>query len=186
MKNIRNDLMGCRPQRGTEHRSGQSLYQQAQSACEAGNVETATTLLREHTREVPEHSEGWNDLGTLLHERGEPEEAIRCLAKAILADPENRIAFENLINAYVAAEKYQEAVLLAERWRDAAPQTVEPWIAFARLNLMAGDCFAARDALEKAQSVQPGNPLVRAALNALCAEDAADEQVLHAERDSCL
>ena len=173
MKHSRNDLVDCKPQRGSGDRPGQSLSQQAQSACEAGNTETATALLREHVREVPEHSEAWNDLGTLVHARGEPEEAIQCFRKAVLANPENRTAFENLIDAYVEAEKYREAALLAERWCDAAPQTVGPWITFARLNLMAGDCSAAKNALEKAQSIEPAHPLVRSALDALCAEDAS-------------
>ena len=182
MKHSRNDLVDCKPQRAIGNRPGQSLYQQAQSACEAGNTETATALLREHVREVPEHSEAWNDLGTLVHARGEPEEAIQCFRKAVLADPENRTAFENLIDAYVEAEKYPEAALLAERWCDAAPQAVGPWITFARLNLMAGDCSVARDALEKAQSIEPDNPLVGAALEALCAEDASVHGQVQTER----
>jgi len=143
------------------------LYKKAHDAYEGGDANTAADLLREHVRQVPEHSNGWNDLGTVVYEQDDVDEALNCFRKAILADTTNYTAFENLIDAYVGAERYGEASLLAKQWRESSPESARPLVALARLYLMAGDCAAASEALTKAISIEPDNRFVARALQAL-------------------
>ena len=143
------------------------LYTQASETHAAGDNETAISLLREHLSMAPDHSAGWNDLGAIMYEQGDVEEAARLFSKAVLADPGNSTAFENLVDTYTNPEKYAEAALLATRWSEHAPESPAPWIALAKLNLMAGNTEVAREDLDRARAISPENEFVGEAISLL-------------------
>ena len=149
------------------------LYTQASEAHAAGDYETAISLLNEHLSRTPDHSEGWNDLGAIMYEQGDIEEATRFFGKAVVANPGNSTALENLIDTYTSAEKYTEAALLATRWSEHAPESPVPWIALAKLNLMAGDSEVAREDLARARAISPDNEFVAEAIGILDAGSSA-------------
>ena len=162
-----------KPSQGSSQGSSQdssdlaALRRRARDARKAGDTTTAIALLREGLANSPGHSQAWNDLGALLRESGRIAEAEDCFQKAFLADPQNFIALENLVDASVRANKCGQAAALVAQWTRSRPRCAQAWIARARLHLIAGDIAGAKSALTAAAQIEPGNAAVQDALESL-------------------
>ncbi len=150
--------------------SGSGLYDEARRASLSGDKTGAKAILLRHLQGQPSHSNGWNELGALVFGEGDFQGAIECFKKAVLFDPQNAAALENLVETCVSAERYNEAALLASQWTQSAPQCAAAWVVWAKLNLMSGNSHTAREALVKAFALDPSNRFVNEALAALAAE----------------
>jgi len=130
-------------------------------------LEERIALLRRSLAQASSHSEGWNDLGALLFRSGQVDEAADCFKKAYRADPQNLDALENLIQLFIRSGKYQPAAALASHWTRSHPSCARAWIAWAKLNLLAGELASAKTALTTALQIDPANAVVRSALEPL-------------------
>jgi tetratricopeptide (TPR) repeat protein len=129
--------------------------------------EERIALLRKALGGAPSHSEGWNDLGLLLFRSGRMDEAAECFRKAHRAAPHNLDALENLIELFLRSGKCGPAAALALQWTRSHPSCARAWIAWAKLNLLAGDLACAKAALTQALESDPANPSVQSALESL-------------------
>ena len=130
-------------------------------------LEERIALLRESFAGASNHSEGWNKLGTLLFRRGRMDEAAECFRKAYLAAPRNLDALENLIELFFRSGNCEAAAALASQWTRTHPSSARAWIAWAKLNLLAGRLVPAKAALTRALQIEPANAAVQSALKSL-------------------
>jgi tetratricopeptide (TPR) repeat protein len=135
-------------------------------------LEERIALLRESFAHAPSHSEGWNNLGALLFRSGRMDEAAECFRKAYLAAPQNLGALENLFELFIRWGKCEPAAALAAQWTRTHPSCARAWIAWAKLNLLAGEIVPAKAALTRALQIEPANPAVQSALESLEGETA--------------
>ena len=95
------------------------------------------------------------------------DEAADCFKKAYLADPQNLNALESLIELFIRSGKYEPAAALALQWTRSHPSCARAWIAWAKLNLLAGELASAKTALTRALKIDPANAAVQSALESL-------------------
>jgi tetratricopeptide (TPR) repeat protein len=130
-------------------------------------LEERIALLRKSLVGASSLSEGWNDLGVLLFRSGKTDEATDCFKKAYLSDPQNLNALENLIEHFIRLGKCEPAAALALQWTRSHPSCSRAWIAWAKLNLIAGESASAKAALTRALKIDPANAVVQSALESL-------------------
>jgi len=124
-------------------------------------------LLRKSLAGAASLAEGWNDLGVLLFRSGKMDEAADCFQKAYRADPQNLNALESLIELFVRSGKCEPAAALAWQWTRSHPSCARAWVAWAKLNLLAGELASAKTALTRALKIDPADALVQNALKSL-------------------
>ena len=130
-------------------------------------LEERVALLRKSLAGASSLSEGWNDLGVLLFQSGKMDEAADCFKRAYRADPQNLNALESLIENFIRSGKCQPAAALAWQWTRSHPSCARAWVAWAKLNLIAGDAASAKTALTRALKIDPANAAVQSALESL-------------------
>ncbi len=130
-------------------------------------LEERIALLRKSLVGASSLSEGWNDLGVLLFRSGQTDEATDCFKKAYLSDPQNLNALESLIEHFIRLGKCEPAAALALQWTRSHPSCARAWIAWAKLNLIAGESASAKAALIRALKIDPANAVVQSALESL-------------------
>jgi tetratricopeptide (TPR) repeat protein len=114
---------------------------------EAGDVETAASVLQQAVLLSPDNAAAHNDLG-LLHLRSRrPAEAIRCFARAVALDPKMAIAHYNFGTALeqqgdndAAIGAYRRAVSIAPKLADAHERLGNLLLAYG-IRAEALDCF---------------------------------------------
>ncbi|XP_062518575.1 protein O-mannosyl-transferase TMTC4-like [Corticium candelabrum] len=74
-----------------------------------GKDDVALAAYREAVRLHPEYDQAWNNLGNLLKDKGETEEAEHCLQNALDANPEFAAAWMNLGIVKASLHKSEEA-----------------------------------------------------------------------------
>jgi tetratricopeptide (TPR) repeat protein len=129
-----------------------------------GKHDDAIALLTEVVRERPESAEAYADLGIAMTRGGLHEPAIRALQRAIALRPSSPHAHLNLGVALMGAGRAEEA--MASFWEVIA---LAPDWSVAHFNLgMAlrdlGDLEGARDALNRASTLDPQDQDIQAAL----------------------
>ncbi len=130
-------------------------------------LEERVALLRKSLAGASSLSEGWNDLGVLLFQSGKMDEAADCFKRAYRADPQNLNALESLIENFIRSGKCQPAAALAWQWTRSHPSCARAWVAWAKLNLIAGDAASAKTALTRALKIDPADAAVQSALESL-------------------
>jgi len=135
-------------------------YVEAVTAAESGDTGRAIQLLMNHLAEVPHHAGGWNDLGVLRYRKGDVQRAREHFERA-LATPGGwrTLACENFVECLLAWGQPEQAKRLARQWIEKAADIPEPWLLWARLSVEDGKIREARDAAERALSIDPTNEL---------------------------
>lgn len=88
-----------------------SLFEQALESQQAGDLDTAETLLRSCLQQHPRSAATWHRLGSLLLERGKREVAYKCFVESIAHDPNRAHAYREA--ARLAYEGGRSALALA-------------------------------------------------------------------------
>lgn len=141
--------------------------------------EEAAAQFTEATRIHPGYANAHNNLGLALRKLGRFEEAERMIQKAIDLDPAHAVAGYALGRGYfsggmfsqikegipvdakllgdlsMAREQYGEAVEFYERAIRIRPQYADYWCALAKARRAAGRLEAAREALDRALTINP-------------------------------
>jgi glycosyltransferase involved in cell wall biosynthesis len=86
-----------------------NYYQRGLALAEEGRLNEALYYLQEHLRSNPSDAEVLNDIGAVLHCLGKGDEAIGYLLRAKDLQSENPHIVWNLVEAYLAADKPDEA-----------------------------------------------------------------------------
>jgi len=115
----------------------------------------------------PTDSCGWNALGAERFGQGDYVAAAECFRRAVTLDPRNYAAIANLVETLVSLDRFREAVAIAEQWTRSLPGCADAWVTWARLNLLAGRAAEARQALVRANALDPGRRSIAEALLAL-------------------
>src|SRR6516165_10213453 len=87
----------------------EDMFEQAQSAEEAGDIAEAEAALRVATRTDPTFADAWYNLSDLLDEQGRVEAAIECLRTALRVAPDYADAMFNLALLLQRTNQYVEA-----------------------------------------------------------------------------
>ena len=171
---------GLDGERSSEDPEQSPTYVEALEATESGDLSVAIRLLTTHLNERPDHAGGWSDLGVLHYHDGNVAEARQCFEKA-LATPGGwqTLACANFVECLLASGEREQANTLAGYWFEEAPEMPEPWLLRARLSFEEDRLEEARDAAERALSIDLTNETAKAYLAQI--DDA--EKVLNASTE---
>lgn len=84
--------------------------------------EDGIALLRSVTQEYPDHINGWVNLGAILMQKGETDEAVECFDKAIALDPNDFDARFKKGQVLLLQKKYEEAHSLFKKALELSPE----------------------------------------------------------------
>jgi hypothetical protein len=87
-------------------------YQTGLELAEAGRYQEALPHIQEHLRATPDDAQALNDVGAVLHCLGRSDEAIRHFVKANALKADSVEIVWNLVEAYLAVGRPQEAMKL--------------------------------------------------------------------------
>jgi len=155
-------------------------YLEALEAAESGSLSRAIRLLTAHLTERPDHAGGWSDLGVIHYHDGNLTEARQFFERA-LATPGGwrTLACENFVECLLGSGAREQAKSLAGHWIEEAADMSEPWLLWARLNFQDEKLHEARNAADRALSIDPTNETAEAYLAQI--DDA--ERILNASTE---
>ncbi|NOT08998.1 MAG: protein kinase [Gemmatimonadales bacterium] len=124
----------------------------------------------------PYSAHAWVLRGAVHYRRGDIQEAVDPLKRALAADPTNIDALLLLTNSYLLYGATAEAKPLAKRLIEADPLTALNHSMLAWIETLEGGMGAGLESLRRAGAMDPSNPLVRLFLGTqlLCAEQAEE------------
>ena len=136
-------------------------YQDALKLAEQGNYQQALEEIENHLRNDANNAEIWNDAGAILHCLGKSNKAIEYFSKANSLKPNSAGILANLAEAYLAAEKPQDAAGLFTQMQNL--QALNPDIInrTASALLDKGDKAAAIEALMQSLELWPQQEVLR-------------------------
>ncbi len=147
--------------------SVQYHLQQAVAAHRSGNLALAASLYRQILDQHPDMAPALTNLGSILRQNGQLDEAIALLERAVHIPDSNEHAAYNLGNALRAAGRHQESIAAF----DLAVTRKPDWaLAYCNLGVAlanAGDQESAEAALHQALTLEPRHTLARNNLAAL-------------------
>jgi Flp pilus assembly protein TadD len=115
----------------------------------------------------PDYSRPRVNLGVLLVQRGEHERAEAVLAEACARGPRNPVAHQNHGAVLLRLERWKQAAQAYGRATELAPGAVAAWRGLARARQALGQSQGARDAIERALTLDPRDARSRALLEQL-------------------
>ncbi len=158
-----------------------SIFHQAFVARQCGNDQDAVRLYAEAAQKAPGIPFIWDNLGTMLAENGNREQAVQAFINALQTNPQDQVALESLVQLKAAVKMLRDpkdpksaVVVPMEQFKQMAEQQLaqieqhpEQLIAFGEQLLRDGLVpEVGIAALEKASAVQPDQPRVLVALGA--------------------
>ncbi|HLN99826.1 MAG TPA: tetratricopeptide repeat protein, partial [Pyrinomonadaceae bacterium] len=87
----------------------EQLLDQAYSANQAGEYQTALNLYGEALKLDPKHPTAWNDIGRMQLRLGLTSEAIKSLQRQVAINPQDEFVYRNLARAYLALGDDEQA-----------------------------------------------------------------------------
>jgi tetratricopeptide (TPR) repeat protein len=142
----------------------------------------ALTTYRRYLSLRPKDAQAWSDLGGLLLELNQPQEAREACGKAVRLDRSNVNAHVNLANALTGLGRHQESEAICREVLARHPRLVDARLALARCLDQKGDGAQACSILEALLSQDPANPPANSLLVKILAargEWAAFGRVMH-------
>ncbi len=144
-----------------------------------GQAVKALELLEAFLEEEPGSTRALNDLGAVLQSLGRPDDSENAFRRALELDPASLVSRNNLALALAANEKWDEArsqikTLLAKNQNEA-----HLWVWLAKIEQIQGRLKEAVEYLDRALTIGPDNPDLKAARDKLAAGlagPAADEK----------
>jgi len=79
----------------------------------------------------------------------------------------HNLAAELRTELFVRSGKCEPAAAIAWQWTRSHPSCARAWVAWAKLNLLAGELASAKTALTRALKIDPADALVQNALKSL-------------------
>ncbi len=114
------------------------LFEKAQAALTAGDLDAAQKYLQKGLKKVPDHANAWVNLGNIHLMREKPDEAVSAFEVAIALDPRHFLA----MNGLGAASLQQGETAPAIEWFlsavEAEPEYVTPLVNLGDVGLILG------------------------------------------------
>jgi tetratricopeptide (TPR) repeat protein len=148
---------------------------------QAGNDQAAVELYSKASEKAPGIPFIWNNLGTMLAENGNREQATQAFIRAVQANPQDQVALESLVQLKAAVKLLKDpkdpksvVVIPVEQFKQMAEGQIEPLsknpeqlVQFGETMLREGIApEVGIKALEKARELQPENARTHIALGA--------------------
>lgn len=95
----------------------EAIYQAAVEAQLAGRTDEATKIYRKLLDEKPDHPEGNHNLGLLMFQGGQLDQALECLMNAVEARPAEAHFWMSLVEVLIAARAFDHARNAVEQAR---------------------------------------------------------------------
>ncbi|HEX6218460.1 MAG TPA: putative 2OG-Fe(II) oxygenase [Sphingomicrobium sp.] len=131
-------------------------------ACElVGRKQEGMGACQAAINEDPQRAEAWAQLGRMLHESGQPGEAVVRLEKAVELNPSLSDAWYNLGLARNAAGSIGGSVEALNQAVQLAPEWAAAWSALGTFQQQAGDLEGAEQSLLRALELAPGSVSAR-------------------------
>jgi tetratricopeptide (TPR) repeat protein len=158
-----------------------SLFHQAFVHRQAGNDEEAVRLYAEAAQKAPAIPFIWDNLGTMLAENGNREQAIQAFLNALRSNPQDQVALESLVQLKAAVKLLRDqndpksvVIVPVDQFRGMMLQQIEHLAAQPDQLLQLGEVHLREGiipdvglkALEKAHEVRPEHQRTLIALGA--------------------
>ena len=158
-----------------------SLFHQAFVARQCGNDQEAVSLYAAAAEKAPGIPFIWDNLGTMLAENGNRDQAVQAFVNALQSNPQDQVALESLVQLKAAVKMMRDpkdpkstVVVPMEQFVEMAKQQLaqieqhpEQLVAFGEQLLRDGLALEVGiSALEKVKATQPEQPRVLVALGA--------------------
>lgn len=147
----------------------------------SGDYAAALATAREATTRFPDHSGIITSLGRILIDLRQMDEAEKVLRQALILDPANGEAANNLGTVVEERGNYQEALTLYRIATECKPDLADGWFNLGNTYEKVGDLIAARNAMQRCLALRPASSRTLSALIAvrrkLCDWDDIDDQV---------
>jgi len=114
------------------------LFEKAQTALSAGDLDTAQKYLQKGLKKVPDHANAWVNLGNIHLMREAPDEATTAFQTAIALDPRHYLAMNGLGAASLQRGEAEPAIEWFLSAIEAEPEYVTPLVNLGDVGLMLG------------------------------------------------
>ena len=121
---------------------------------------TAGRVLERLEETAPEDVRVWLSLARWHAAHGDARRAEADAAKAVAIDPDNPEVLGTAFTIALTDGRHDEATRMAERWRDLAPGSADPYVALATVARAQNDAPRAVDALRAGLEELPEHPLL--------------------------
>ncbi|MBA6412725.1 PEP-CTERM system TPR-repeat protein PrsT [Parahaliea sp. F7430] len=139
----------------------------ANSLVSQQRMDEALDVLSEVARLEPGSASAQMRLGAGYLSAGREQEGFNLLEQAIEMAPESGSADAVLVAALLQEGENKKALEAAQAYRDRAPEQPEPWLLIGRSQFALRDKASAKQAFERADVLEPGNPSANHALATL-------------------
>lgn len=139
-----------------QNQEAQSLYLQALTAHNSGDIDHAEKLYRQILRSFPQLDPVLSNLGAILVGRKKLKEAIKVLEKAIKVNPNSPEALMNLAAAHKGLGKKKKAIHLYEQAIQKAPERPEAHFNLGNMQFEGGSPNEAAASFSEAIRLAPG------------------------------
>lgn len=140
------------------------------TASQARIYESLEVLWRDTLRKNPDAWAAHNNLGAMLGERGELDEAARHLERAVALKPDHAGAYANLGVVHARQGRIDEAIVDLSRAADLDPRNPDTRVLLGRALARAGRAVDAERQLAIAIELEPDDPQAHALLGDLLVE----------------
>jgi tetratricopeptide (TPR) repeat protein len=127
----------------------------AADAYRAGDLDRAERLLGMALRRSRKDPDALYLRGLVAHRRGQPEEALSWMDRAVAADAEHAVAWSNRGRVLRALDRPEEAAESLERALALRPDLAEAWLELGHARLDREDLSAAEAACQEALRLRP-------------------------------
>ncbi|MBV9760520.1 MAG: tetratricopeptide repeat protein [Acidobacteriaceae bacterium] len=138
----------------------ESLYLQAKSAEQSGDMNSATSKYQEILKIAPETAPAYNNLGAVYFKQGRYAQAVDILEQGLKVDPKMTSASALLGMTFFEMGEYAKARPRLEAVVDANPNDSNAEFLLVNDLTKLGEFQAAAEHLEKLSAKQPGNQQV--------------------------
>lgn len=137
--------------------SAQALHLLGRLKAAQSDVAQAIDWMRQAVASAPDYVEAWNDLGNVLLEADELDEAQEAFQRVLDRRPGDKVALSNLGIVEKHRKRYAEALSCFEASLESDPRYVSAWLNRGFTARLMENWAVARDSFRRALEIDPGN-----------------------------
>ncbi|MEZ4600267.1 MAG: PEP-CTERM system TPR-repeat protein PrsT [Syntrophotaleaceae bacterium] len=149
---------------GCERKTKEQLFQEGIEQKDNQNLKGAVVLFKSALEKDPNFFEARHQLGLVYFASGNYAQAEKELEKVLLQAPGNSKVLQHLADLYLAMDRVEEAISIAERLAKEQGETAENLALLGKTHFKKGDLKKAEDYLKKAFELDPDQLRVRNSL----------------------
>ncbi|MEM9532002.1 MAG: sulfotransferase [Pseudomonadota bacterium] len=138
-------------------KSGREWFQVGENAEKAGNLTVALNAYRRSAKAEPRVAAPWIGLAQVLDKNQQPRDALECLKRAVVVEPENPLALRRLARSFQGLGDVESAEAAYRRSLSLDPQSSHGELGLAQLYEDIGDSASAADRYRALLQREPGH-----------------------------